>query len=191
MTAPAPRIVLRALRPHDAPAMYAYRADPEVARYQSWEPPSLESVRAFIAAQDGAEPYAPGTWYQLAIAEAAGGELIGDCGVHVPAGEPRSAEFGITLARAAQRRGLATEALVALLAILFGELGKHRVFCSIDPRNARSVALVRRGGFRQEAHHRASLWFKGAWADDLVFAMLRSEWDARRAATEPGISRGS
>ncbi|MDB5028733.1 MAG: hypothetical protein JWO66_2422, partial [Candidatus Eremiobacteraeota bacterium] len=40
-------------------------------------------------------------------------------------------------------------------------------------------------GFRQEAHLRESLWFKDAWADDLIFAMLRSEWSA------PGATPGS
>lgn len=61
-------------------------------------------------------------------------------------------------------------------------LGKHRVIASTDPRDERSVALLRRVGFRLEAHHHESLWFKGAWADDLIFAMLRRDW----AAEEPG-----
>ncbi len=171
-----PRVVLRALRPDDAATMFAYRSDPEVARYQSWEPQTVAELRSFIESLARTEPFTPGTWHQLGIASASTGELLGDCGVHVPANEPRSAEVGITLASAAQGRGLAREALRALLAILFGTLGKHRVFCSVDPRNLRSVALLRRMGFRQEAHHRASLWFKGDWADDLVFALLRSEW---------------
>jgi RimJ/RimL family protein N-acetyltransferase len=29
---------------------------------------------------------------------------------------------------------------------------------------------------RQEAHFRKSLWFKGEWVDDVVFAVLASEW---------------
>ncbi len=181
--------MLRPLRSDDAAAMFAYRSDPAVARYQSWEPQTVAELRAFIEDLARVEPFSPGTWHQLAIASASTGELLGDCGVHVPAAEPRSAEFGITLASAAQGRGLAGEALRALLAILFDRLGKHRVFCSVDPRNLRSVALVARTGFRQEAHHRSSLWFKGDWADDLVFAMLRSEWNARRS--DPGLSPGS
>jgi RimJ/RimL family protein N-acetyltransferase len=32
---------------------------------------------------------------------------------------------------------------------------------------------------RQEAHFRESLWFKGEWADDVVFAILESEWQER------------
>ena len=186
----AGRVVLRALRADDAETMFAYRADPEVARYQSWQPQSVDELRAFIASLARAEPYAPGTWYQLGIAlpgdgapagdgTPIGGALIGDCGVHVLAKEPRQAEFGMTLARAWQGRGLATAALEALFTVLFGALGKHRVFGSIDPRNARSIALVERAGMRREAHHRESLWFKGEWADDVVYALLRREWLAR------------
>lgn len=63
--------------------------------------------------------------------------------------------------------------------VLFDTLGKHRVSCSVDPRNARSIALMERTGFRREAHHRESLWLKGEWCDDLIFAMLRREWISR------------
>jgi len=175
------RVVLRDLRPDDAARIAVYRRDPEVARYQSWEPESVEVVRGFIERLSEDEPYAPGRWHQLGIALATTGELVGDCGVHVLAADPRQAEFGITLAREWQGRGLATEALRALLSHLFDGLEKHRVWCSIDSRNSPSIALVRRAGFRQEAHFREGLWFKGAWADDLVFAMLRAEWAAQRS----------
>ncbi|MDQ6943165.1 MAG: GNAT family N-acetyltransferase [Candidatus Eremiobacteraeota bacterium] len=174
------RLVLRALRADDAEAMLAYRSDPEIMRYQGWEPQSIDEVRAFIAHMSEVKPYAPGTWRQLAITIRATGELIGDCGVRVPADEPEQAEFGMTLAPAFQGRGYASEAIRALLRLAFDTLEKHRVFGSIDPRNARSIALMRRTGFRQEAHFVESLRFKGEWADDVVFAMLRREWAGHR-----------
>jgi RimJ/RimL family protein N-acetyltransferase len=177
----AARVVLRPLRPDDAPTIVAYRSDPEVARYQSWAP-TLDDVLGTIDAPGARAPFAPGTWTQLGIALHASGELIGDVGVHVFEGEPLQAEFGITLATAFQGRGYATEALRALLALLFDDLGKHRVTASVDPRNARSIALMRRAGFRQEGHLVESLRFKGAWADDLVFAMLAREWQHHRAS---------
>ncbi len=33
------RLIVRRFRPGDAPALAAYRSDPDVARYQSWTPP--------------------------------------------------------------------------------------------------------------------------------------------------------
>jgi RimJ/RimL family protein N-acetyltransferase len=35
---------------------------------------------------------------------------------------------------------------------------------------------MQRLGMRQEALLRENLWFKGAWADDIVFAILEREW---------------
>jgi RimJ/RimL family protein N-acetyltransferase len=179
VTAPEPRVVLRALLPDDAAAMFAYRSDPEVARYQSWEPEAPDELSAFIRGLAASPAYAPGRWQQLGIALRETGALIGDCGVSVLEYDPQQAEFGITLASAWQGRGLACEALEALLAIVFGTLGKHRLLGSVDPRNVRSIALMERTGFRREAHHRESLWLRGEWVDDLVFAMLRREWLSR------------
>jgi RimJ/RimL family protein N-acetyltransferase len=181
----AERLVLRALRADDADAIFAYRTDPDIMRYQGWEPKSADDVRAFIAELGAAEPYAPGTWYQLGIALRSTDELIGDCGVHVPQTEPDQAEFGITLAPAFHGHGYATEAIRAMLRLAFDTLGKHRVFGSIDPRNARSIALMRRTGFRREAHFVESLRFKGAWVDDAVFAMLAREWRAAQVTSPP------
>lgn len=67
-----------------------------------------------------------------------------------------------------------------MLDLVFGPLGKHRVTASVDLRNEPSLRLLRRVGMRQEAHFRENLLFKGEWADDVVFAVLRSEWLARR-----------
>ena len=55
-------------------------------------------------------------------------------------------------------------------------LGQNRVFGSVDPNNVSSVKLLQRVGMRQEAHFVKSLWFKGEWVDDVIFAILASEW---------------
>jgi RimJ/RimL family protein N-acetyltransferase len=54
------------------------------------------------------------------------------------------------------------------------------VFASVDPRNHASIALLRRVGMRQEAHFRQSLWWRGEWVDDVIFAVLQSEWKDSR-----------
>ena len=40
------RLVLRALRADDAETMFAYRSDPEIMRYQGWEPESFVAMPA-------------------------------------------------------------------------------------------------------------------------------------------------
>jgi RimJ/RimL family protein N-acetyltransferase len=174
------RLLLRPLCTSDAESMFAYRGDPEAARFQSWEPQSLEDVRSFIAGQRAPNPDEPG-WYQTAIVERRTGILLGDIGIHILESDPRQVELGFTLAPDAQHRGHATEAVRAVLHHLFVQLDKHRVFASTDPRNLRAIALLHRLGLRQEAHCLESLWFKGKWADDLIFAILRREWSVVRA----------
>jgi RimJ/RimL family protein N-acetyltransferase len=181
-----PRLVLRRLCLSDCAAMFAYRSDSRVSRFQMWEPRSVEEIQSFVEGLLDLEPDTPGTWFQLAITLRDCGILVGDCGLHFPAGEAHQAEVGITLAPSHQGQGYATEALNAALDYLFLSLGKHRVFASVDPRNHASIALLERVGMRKEAHLRESVWCKGEWADDLVFAVLEGEWRARRAAGDAG-----
>ena len=180
---PAPEIItdrltLSPLSAADSGDLFAYRSLPEVCRYQSWEPASLQDAVDFIESLASTEFDTPGTWFQLGIRLSESGNLIGDLGVHFME-DGKQVEIGFTLAPALQRQGLATEAVVGLLDHLFGTLGKHRVTASIDPRNTASVGLANRVGMRQEAHFVQSLWFSGCWADDLLFAVLASEWNRR------------
>lgn len=171
-----PRLILTALDPADAEGMFAYRSDPAVNRYQCWEPESVAEIRDFIHRQQTILPDTPGTWYQLAIRRRDTGGLAGDAGLHFPRERDHEAEIGITLAPACQGRGYATEALRAMLDYLFGTLAKHRVYASVDPANNPSIRLLERIGFRREAHFRESLFFKGRWVDDIIYAILRREW---------------
>jgi RimJ/RimL family protein N-acetyltransferase len=173
------RLRLDALRREDAAALFAYRADPAVSRYQGWRPASPDEAMRFIERQQAVAFDTPGSWFQFALRLGDAGELAGDLGLHFV--DADTVEFGVTLAPAQQGRGLAAEALHAVLALAFDALGRHRVFASVDPRNLACVKLLERLGLRKEAHFRES-WRDGeAWADDAVYAMLASEWRARRA----------
>ncbi len=169
------RLLLDRLRSDDAPAMHAYRSDPEVCRFQSFTPGSVREVEAFIAGLQANAFDTPGCWYQFAIRLRATGRLAGDLGTHVTAGDPRQVEIGFTLAPEHQGHGYATEAVAGILGYLLGPARKHRVFASVDPRNLRSIALLERVGMRREAHFRRSLWFKGEWADDVIYAILAED----------------
>ena len=88
-------------------------------------------------------------------------------------------EVGITLTRAYQGQGYATEAVEGVLDWLFVSLGKHRIHARVDPRNEASIALLERVGMRKEGHLRESVWTKGEWADDMIYAILGKEWSPR------------
>lgn len=166
------RLVLRRLVPADAGPLARYRSLPGVARYQSWEAFTPADAERLVAGQAALTPDTPGTWLQLAVT--AGGVVVGDCGLHFV--DEKQVELGVTLDPAHQGRGYAAEALRAVLGYLFGPLGKHRVVATIDARNAPAVALFARLGFRREGHYVRNVWFKGAWGDEFLFALLADEW---------------
>ena len=170
------RLRLSQLVDSDAPSLFEYRCDPEVCRYQSFEPASIADAEAFIAGIQSNAFDTAGTWFQFAVRLRGSDLVIGDIGAHFMSDDPRQVEIGFTVAPRYQGRGFGTEAVSGLISFLLIDCRKHRVFASVDPRNEPSVKLLRRVGMRQEAHFRQSLWFKGTWVDDIVFGILKSEW---------------
>ena len=96
-----------------------------------------------------------------------------------------TAELGVTLAGASQGKGIATEALIALVSVLFEDHGLHRIFAETDERNLPVHRLFERIGFRCEARLVEADWFKREWSTLRIYALLEREWRAR-TATRPG-----
>jgi len=171
-----PRLLLRCFEARDAQAFSDYRSDPEVARYQGWDAPySLERAQRFVQEMQAALVGAPEEWYQVAIELKSEGVLIGDIGFKIfSAG--RQGEIGFTLMHAYQGKGYAYEAAERILRLLFEQFDLHRVQANCDPRNAPSYRLLEKLGMRREGHMLESIWFKGDWADEYWYAILRREW---------------
>jgi RimJ/RimL family protein N-acetyltransferase len=170
------RLRARPFEPRDVEPFVAYRADPDVERYQGWSDFTAERGRAFIDAQQGDRPGVPGEWFQFALEERTSHELVGDVALHPSAEEPGEAEIGVTLATAYQHRGYGTEAVRGLLGYAFGHLALHRVVAITDVRNVPAQALLQRAGLRREAHFHENHFFKVSWSSEFVYAMLDREW---------------
>ncbi len=52
---------------------------------------------------------------------------------------------------------------------------KHRVIAITDTRNTASFKLLEKLGFRREGHYVQNIFFKGAWGDEYLYALLASE----------------
>jgi RimJ/RimL family protein N-acetyltransferase len=175
------RLILHAFEAGDLPAFVAYRSDPGIARYQPWdETYSIADAERFLADLDGLVLGQPGVWVQLALVDPTDGALLGDCACHVSTNPPRTAEIGVTLAPASQGRGLAGEAVRALVTALFDRHRLHRVIAQVDDRNQPAHRLVERLGFRLEARLVDADWFKGEWTTLRVYAVLPDDWRADR-----------
>lgn len=171
-----PRLDARPFCPADVHAFVAYRADPEVARYQSWSGYTLDLGTALLEDMQHGQPGVPGEWYQFALEDRSTGTLVGDLALKVDEHERRAAEVGFTLAHEQQGRGYATEALRALLGFAFERYGLHRIFAVTDTLNGPANALLERVGMRREGHFVENIYFKGAWGSEFLFAILDREW---------------
>lgn len=172
------RLILRLAVPDDAEAIYAYRSDIIENQYQGWFPGSVEEVREYIKSMPQTMEVVD-YCYQFAIFSAGGERLIGDMGIIFTNHNMMQAEIGCTLNKDHQGKGYAMEALEGMVNYLFGKLKKRRIIASIDPRNMASIRLIERLGFRKEAHFRKSYYLRGEWVDDVIYAMLKEEWDKK------------
>ena len=167
------RLELRRFEWDDVEAFAAYRGDPDVARYQSWQDYTRADAEAFVAEMLGTDPGIPGEWFQFAIAERATGLLLGDCALVLDAGDPPAAEIGYTLDPGARGRGFATEAVGALIDYAFDRHGAARIRAVTDARNAPSIAVAERLGMRRIATVRTT--FKGAACDEHTYELPRDD----------------
>jgi len=175
------RLLLRPLRAADLPALVAYRSDPEVARYQTWDANwSMADAEKLLVGQQARELGLPGEWVQVAVVDRADGTLHGDCAARVLTNQRATAEVGVTFAPASQGRGMATEAVRALVTALFEDHGIHRVYAETDDRNAAVHRLFQRLGFRNEGRLLEADWCKGEWVTLQLYAVLAREWPTPR-----------
>jgi RimJ/RimL family protein N-acetyltransferase len=182
------RVELRPFRHGDEADVLAYRSRPDVVRYMPAEPLLEATAGAFIAERLAATSIAADE-DRIIMAIEYQGRVIGD--VVIKAGQlaDQQVEIGWALNPDYHGRGLATEAARELLAIAFGELGMHRAWAQLDPRNVASARVCERLGMRREAHFRQDIWFKGEWGDTYVYAILADEWLAGASPAQPAPRR--
>lgn len=181
------RLALREIVQADIPALFEVFSDPEVMRY--WSSPPLADLKAAgKLAEDIAEGYRERRLFQWGITVQGEGGVIGTCTLFDWDRAHRRAEIGFALGRASQGRGIAREAVAAVLDLGFGSLGIHRFEADVDPRNEPSLLLLERLGFRREGYLRERYHVGGELQDSVLLGLLAPEWGAGRPA---GIARGA
>ncbi len=177
---------LRRMRPEDLAAFQAYRALPELGRYQGWSPMSDTTALTFLTDMHYAPLFTPGQWVQLGIAEPETDALVGDIGMYL-SDDGSAGEVGFTLQPAAQGRSLATFAVRQALRLLFSATRATHVVGITDARNLPSVRLLERVGFEfVESRH---VVFRGETCTERVYALARHD-DSREAPANQGTTLG-
>jgi RimJ/RimL family protein N-acetyltransferase len=174
------RLEMRPFVAADAAVLAAYRSDPDVARYQSWDAPyALETARRFVARQSTFDGPVPGDWVQMAMSLE--GRLVGDVAVRLD-DDGSVATIGYSMTPAEQGRGLAREAVGAVVGRLFDGLAIHRAQADLDPANVPSARLLEGLGFEYEGTSRSAERAGDTWADVAHYGLTvdgRASWDAR------------
>lgn len=175
------RLTLRRFRPDDLPAFAAYHSRAEVYRYLYQEPPEGQAMAEKFAGFLDTPFAAEGDRLRLAVTRRADAALLGQVSLKIASLAACQGEVGYIFDPDVSGQGYATEAVRALLALGFERIGFHRIFARLDPENAGSVGVVERLGLRREAHLLQNDRFNGVWGDELIYALLRPEWQRRKA----------
>lgn len=172
------RVVLRWLTPDDVDALFEIFSDPVVMRYWSSPPMVHRSEAAHLLAKID-EHFRNRDLFQWGIARADDDRVIGTCTLAHLNVANRRAELGFALGRLHWRKGLMSEALVALLDFGFGALNLHRLEADVDPRNEASIRILERLGFRREGYLRERWLTNGETQDTVLLGLLQKEWRSR------------
>ena len=163
------RLRLEPLVVAHAEELFGYLAEPELYLYIPREAPSsVAAVRARLErlvgrrSPDGAELWL--NWVMRAEGAPVG---MLEATVH----PDRTASVAYMVFAAARRRGYASEAVRWLLGWLGAARAIERARATVDPRNAASVALLRRLGFELEATYPAAEPIRGAPATEQRFGL--------------------
>lgn len=166
---------LRLLEPNQAEAIFA-TVDANRAHLREWLPwvdTSTETAhtRAFLEHHAGL--MAAGHSFGYSMWQ--GGRVIGMIGVHDIVPALHCGAIGYWLARAAQGRGLVTEAVRRILPVCYGVYGLERVEIRCAVGNHRGSAIPERLGFTFEGVLRHAQLLHGVFIDLRLYSLLRGE----------------
>ncbi len=158
-----PRLRLRRARADDLDALHDVFSHPVAMRYWSRPPHAeVEQTREFLQAMIDA----PADLSDDFVVEHQG-RAIGKAGCW------RLPEVGYILHPDHWGKGLATEALTAVVGHVFATWPVEAIKADVDPRNQGSLRLLAKLGF-VETHRARRTWLVGEeWCDSVYLALLR------------------
>jgi RimJ/RimL family protein N-acetyltransferase len=176
------RLTLRRFRKTDAEYIFALYSNPDIVRYLYTALMAPEGLADSMKRRlKRTKLQREGDILELAAELTATGEFVGAMTFMYRSEAHQGAELGYTVLPEFGGQGYATEGARAMLHIGFDLLGLHRMEAQCDARNAASARVMARIGMRQEAHMRENEFVKGEWTDEILCAMLATEWQELKA----------
>ncbi len=171
------RLLLRRMLIGDCYDMHEYASNAAVTRYLTWSPhPDLEYTKEYL--QYIANHYKLGDFYDWAVILREENKMIGTCGFTRFHTQHDCGEVGYVINPAYRGRGIACEALQAVMDFGFRKLGLHRIEAKYIDGNDASRRVMEKVGMTFEGIRRGEMLIKGSYRDIGVCSILRE--DARK-----------
>ncbi|HYE49363.1 MAG TPA: GNAT family N-acetyltransferase [Azospirillaceae bacterium] len=170
------RLLLRCVRPDDAPAVSALMTPGVSARVASWPSPmSLETAGEFIRRARVASERRRAVHYGIFPAGDEGAALMGWISVRAMDEPAGLGALGYWMGEPHQGRGYTTEAARAVLGAAFLHLALDRIEAGAQVDNAASLAVLRRIGMRPTGERMVHAPSRGRDEPCLFFEIGRAE----------------
>lgn len=176
------RLILRRFTQADIPLAYRnWTSDARVTTYLNWPTHGSEAVTAEIIGEWIAS-YAREDFYLWAIELKEIGEPIGSISVVKQDASVDMVNIGYCIGCPWWHRGIASEALGALLRFFFEEVGVNRIECRHEPDNPNSGRVMQHCGLRYEGTLRSANRTNNGLVDAVMYGMLKSDYEKRTKA---------
>lgn len=174
-TIETPRLLLRKAQMTDAQDMFGnWASDPEVTKYVAW--PTYKTLNSvFSTIKVWLEEYPKADYYVWLIILKEIDQNIGAISVVDWNDSIKKAEIGYCLGSSWWYKGMATEALKAVIDFLFDEVGMNRIEAVYDPNNPHSGSVMRKCGMQYEGTARAAGRNNQGICDACHYAILRND----------------
>jgi RimJ/RimL family protein N-acetyltransferase len=172
------QVVLREPRISDAASLFALLTTPDVARFISPPPTTVEGFERFIAWTF--RQRTAGTSACFAVTLKGFNTAIGIFQVREAERGFGTAEWGFAIGLPFWGTGVFEEAAQLVLAFAFETLGVHRLEARAAVRNGRGTGALRKIGAVPEGVLRKSLLRNGEYLDQVMYAIVEDDWRVSR-----------
>jgi [ribosomal protein S5]-alanine N-acetyltransferase len=170
-------LILRRIQATDSEALFRVLADDEVTRYYD-DATFTEVSQASDQIESWENGYKNKRCLRWGIARKEDGVMIGSCGYYGFHSWHMRASIGYELARSSWRQGIMTEALAAIIALGFQEMGLNRIEAVVMPENVASIKLLEKLGFHNEGLlMEYENWGSKGFTDLCILSIVRKAWE--------------
>lgn len=173
------RLRLRKIRPSDIPSLLKYCNNKNISDqiinipYPYLEEDAVFRINFVLQGFKNKERYV------FAICLNDSPELIGEIGLHLDKGN-NSAQFGYWIAEPFWAKGIATEALAAILKFGFETLHLNKIYATHYPENSASGKVMLNNKMIKEAEMKEHYKIDGVYKDVIQYRLTKKEYEGRK-----------